>query len=120
MWAKLTQRDEAKQKSEQEQEEEEETQQPLPPGAARVGAAAESSSAKRAAVPVDLWGQCEAVSLTLKHWMHPGNESLRCEYHSTSDNKDQNKIPAKVALSFIKTPDDPSVERRSKNLCYCF
>lgn len=54
VWAKLTQRDEAKQKSEQEQEEEEETQQPLPPGAARVGAAAESSSAKRAAVPVDL------------------------------------------------------------------
>lgn len=94
VWAKLTQRDEAKQKSEQEQEEEEETQQPLPPGAARVGAAAESSSAKRAAVPVDLWGQCKAVSLPLKHyWMHPGNESLRCEYHSKSNNKDKIKYP---------------------------
>lgn len=28
----------------------------------------------------------------------------------------QEKIPAKVALSFIKTPDDPSVERINKNL----
>lgn len=26
------------------------------------------------------------------------------------------KIPAKVALSFIKTPDEPSVERMNKNL----
>lgn len=54
MWVKLTQRNEAEQESKQQQEEEEETQQPLPPGAARVGAAAETSCAKGAAVPVDL------------------------------------------------------------------
>lgn len=28
----------------------------------------------------------------------------------------QEKIPAKVALSFIKTPDEPSVESINKNL----
>lgn len=107
---KLTQRDEAEQESKQQQEEEEEAQQPLPPGAARVGAAAESSSAKGAAVPVDLWEQGRAVSLTFKHELDSGYESLRREYHSTSNNKDK-KVPANVALSFIKTPDDPSVKK---------
>lgn len=52
--ARLTQSDEPKQESQQEQQEEEEAQQPLPPGAAGVGAAAQSPASEDAAVPVDL------------------------------------------------------------------